>query len=149
MAQIQGYLCEVCGRQKQPSDSNWYLAAERRWHSALDIFLWDDKLAAEPDMMHLCCVEHVECLVCDWMQPGSDLYRRAVTLGAEATLDPPDFRRTALKITELSVDRNLLSTEAGGGNNVMAIMDAIEVVLQTCETGSYSVGSPDLQRCDA
>ena len=149
MAQIQSYLCEVCGQHKQPSDPNWYLAAENQWKNALDIFIWDDKLAVEPDMMHVCSAEHLECLICDWMLPGSDLNRRAAIISSEPFSEANQFRRAALRLSELSVDRSLLSTEGADPNNVMAVIDAIENVLQTCENGSYPVFSQELQHCDA
>ncbi|MBZ5567373.1 MAG: hypothetical protein LAN64_05920 [Acidobacteriia bacterium] len=119
MSQVHGYKCEICGIEDS-DHSNWLLVSDQPRAHNIDIIEWDDKLAAQPGICHLCCTDHLQVLVGAWMMPDLGIPP------AEAT----DDRRA--KLNTFNMDRACLSSGLETDReSMLAMLDAVEVVLQT------------------
>ena len=127
MSQVRTYLCEICGVRKRPDSKGWFLVLENQWRDNLEILAWDPVLAAQPNMMHLCCSEHVQELVCEWMRPTPGQPALEGRLPDLVAGETDAFRRAALQLGQLSVDRAMLGEDH---EHLMAVLDALEVALQ-------------------
>jgi hypothetical protein len=120
MSQVQNYRCEVCGIQER-DHSNWLLVSDQPRAHNLDILKWDEKLAAQPGICHLCCANHLQALVGAWMMPD---------LGIPTAKAPADDRSDPLN--SFNFDRACLSSALETDReSLLAMLDAVEVVLQT------------------
>lgn len=142
MSLLRTYTCEVCGAPKNPGDEGWYLAFENEWGDNLEILAWDDELAAQNGMMHLCGGGHLQRWVSHWMQPTRTEYPQATHLPSpdlSREIDP--VRRTALQVGQIKVDRSALGAPAGDDpETLLTLLDALEDVLH--EHGSELVPDP-------
>ena len=120
MSQVHDYKCEVCGIQ-DPDHSNWLLVSDQPRARDIDILKWDDKLAAQPGICHLCCTDHMQVLVGACMMPD---------LGIPPAEVPADDR--CAKLDTFNLDRACLSSGLETDRkSLLAMLDAVEVVLQT------------------
>lgn len=119
MSQVQIYKCEVCGMQER-DHSNWLLVSEQPRDHNIDIFQWDDKLAAQPGICHLCCAAHVQALVGAWVMP--DL---GIPPQPELTEDAAEL------LSRFNLDRACLSSGLESDReSMLAMLDVVEIVLQ-------------------
>lgn len=49
----------------------WFLLAANRWQDKLRILEWNDLLASQAGIRHVCSADHVQELVVHWMTTGS------------------------------------------------------------------------------
>jgi hypothetical protein len=124
MSQVHRYECEVCGLQER-DHTNWLLVSDEPRAQNIDILQWDDKLAAQPGICHLCCADHLQVLVSTWMMP--DLGIPAGVAAREAAAeDRPSLLR------EFSLERACLSSSLETDrDSLLAMLDAVEVVLKS------------------
>ncbi len=115
MSQVRQYMCEVCGAE-EADHSRWLLVSDRPHETHVDIHPWNDKLAAQPGICHLCCSNHVEVLVASWIM--------------RAPLpEPAEFREPRA----MSRTLNALTTGAGFDSDregLLDMLEAVEVALQ-------------------
>ena len=131
MSHIQGYKCEVCGIQER-DHSNWLLMSEQPRAHNIDILQWDDKLAAQPGICHLCCTDHMHVLVGTWMMPDLGIPeqpREAVAEDRSSLLKRFKLDRARLN-SGLETDRQSLLT----------MLDAVEDVLEGSEMDEEEPG---------
>ena len=121
MSQVHSYRCEICGIQ-DPDHSNWLLVSDQPRAHNIDIIKWDDKLAAQPGICHLCCTDHLHVLVGAWMMPD---------LGIPPAAEAPADDQCA-KLSSFNMDHACLSSGLEtDSESLLAMLDAVEVVLQT------------------
>jgi hypothetical protein len=136
MSQVHRYECEVCGIQ-QRDHSNWLLVSDEPRARNLDILNWDDKLAAQPGICHVCCADHLQVLVGRWMMPDLGVPQDAA---AEATAE------TSPLLREFSLERACLSSSLETDReSLLAMLDAVEIVLK----GSGATEEEDTSAFDA
>jgi hypothetical protein len=127
MSQVHRYECEVCGIQER-DHSKWLLVSDQPHVQNIDIHPWDDKLAAQPGICHLCCFDHLQVLVSSWMMPAVGIPEGAAKEAAAET------RPSSLR--EFSLERACLSSSLETDReSLLAMLDAVEVVLQGAATG--------------
>ena len=143
MSQVRTYLCEICGIRKRPDSKGWFLVLENQWRDNLEILAWDPVLAAQPSMMHLCSSEHVQELVCEWMRPTPEQASSESRLPDFVAGDIDAFRRAALQLGQLSVDRALLGEDH---EHLMAVLDALEMALQAQASSLKEEDDPENTR---
>ncbi len=115
MSRVQGYKCEVCGVQER-DHSKWLLVSDLPRAHNLDIIQWDEKLAAQPGICHLCCSDHLQVLVGQWMMPDLGIPSQH----EESSIDDPSLLHRLLDRTyDLPTDRD----------GMLAMLDAVEVAL--------------------
>jgi hypothetical protein len=121
MSQVHQYECEVCGTHER-DHSKWLLVSnEPRAHN-IDILNWNDKLAAQPGICHLCCTDHLQVLVSAWMMPDLGIPEGIASKQAE---NRPSLLR------EFSLERACLSSSLETDReSLLAMLDAVEVALQ-------------------
>jgi hypothetical protein len=120
MSQVPVYSCEVCGVQ-QLDHSNWLLVTDQPRAHNLDILKWDDKLAAQPGVCHLCCTSHLHALVGAWIMPDIGIPPQA-----DSVPEGP-----ASLLSTFSLDHAGLSSSLNSDReSLMAMLDVVEVVLQ-------------------
>lgn len=121
MSQVQSYKCEVCGMQ-DVDHSNWLLVSDEPRAHNIDILQWNDKLAAQPGICHLCCTDHLHVLVGAWMMPDLGIQPQA----EEAATDD-----SSEMMSKFNLDRALLSSGLETDReSLLAMLDAVEVVMQ-------------------
>jgi hypothetical protein len=121
MSQVQVYRCEVCGIQ-EGDHSNWLLVSDQPRVHNIDILKWDDKLAAQPGICHICCTDHLHVLVGAWMMPD---------LGIPPQPEGPEADDPSGMMGNFDLDRALLSSGLETDReSLLAMLDAVEVVLQ-------------------
>ncbi|MGZ4838344.1 MAG: hypothetical protein ACXVZR_07310 [Terriglobales bacterium] len=121
MSQVHRYECEVCGSQER-DHTNWLLVSDEPRARNIDILNWDDKLAAQPGICHVCCTDHLQVLVGRWMMP--DL---GIRQNAEAQADA----ETSASLREFSLERACLSSSMETDReSLLAMLDAVEIVLK-------------------
>lgn len=124
MSRVQDYKCEVCGMQER-DHSQWLLVSDQPRAHHIDILKWNDKLAQQPGICHVCCDRHLQVLVGAWMMP--DL----------AIPEPPKERdevgdEGSAILGELNLDRACLSSGLDTDrDSMMAVLEAVEIVLKT------------------
>jgi len=122
MSRIQTYKCEVCGMQEQ-DHSKWLLVSDQPRAHDIDILSWDDKLAEQPGICHVCCTDHLHVLVGSWMMPD---------LGIPEQDAQPDAADRVEMMKEFNFDRACLSSALETDrDSLLAMLDAVEVVLKT------------------
>ena len=67
------YSCVICG-EETPGNEDWFLITSNRWQDKLRILHWNDHLASQASVQHLCCAGHVQEMVVHWMTTGSMEY---------------------------------------------------------------------------
>jgi hypothetical protein len=128
MSQVQNYQCDVCGTQAG-DHSRWLLVSDQPRAHNIDILSWDDKLAAQPGICHLCCADHVQVLVSTWMMP--DL---GIPTGAEAA--EPSSEDPMPLLRQFEIERACLSSGLETDReSLLAMLDAVEVVLSGTGAG--------------
>jgi hypothetical protein len=120
MSQVHRYECEVCGVQER-DHTNWLLVSDQPRAENIDILNWDDKLAAQPGICHVCCADHLQVLVSRWMMPDLGIPEGA---GDAAAARPSLLRNFSLERACLG---SSLETDR---ESLLAMLDAVEVVLQ-------------------
>jgi hypothetical protein len=137
MSQVHRYECEVCGVQGR-DHTNWLLVSDDSRAQNIDILQWDDKLAAQPGICHLCCADHLQVLVSTWMMPDLGI-PEGVAREAAA-----EHRGSLLR--EFSLERACLgSSLETDRESLLAMLDAVEVVLK----GSATTEEEDTSAFDA
>ena len=123
MSRVQSYKCEVCGMQER-DHSRWLLVSEQPRAHNLDIIKWNEKLAEQPGICHLCCAEHLQVLVGSWMMPD---------LGIPEQLSDQNAAEDNLSmLAELNLDRACLSSGMDTDReSLLSMLEAVEVVLKT------------------
>ena len=120
MSQVHRYECEVCGIQER-DHSHWLLVSDEPRAHNIDILNWDDKLAAQPGICHLCCPDHLQVLVGRWMMPDLGIPKSAAE-------EPAD---TSPTLREFSLERAVLSSSLETDReSLLAMLDAVELVLK-------------------
>ena len=122
MSQVQNYQCDVCGAQAG-DHRNWLLVSDQPRAQNIDILSWDDKLAAQPGICHLCCADHVQVLVSTWMMPD---------LGIPTPGEPPDpsAEDPSSLLRQFDFERALSGGLDADRESLLAMLDAVEVVLR-------------------
>jgi hypothetical protein len=137
MSQVHRYECEVCGMQER-DHTNWLLVSDQPHAQNIDILQWDDKLAAQPGICHLCCADHLQVLVSTWMMPALGI-PDGVAKEAAAEMRPSLLR-------EFSLERACLSSSLETDReSLLAMLDAVEIVLK----GSAMTEEEDTSAFDA
>jgi hypothetical protein len=77
MNRDQFLRCEVCGIQER-DHSNWLLVSDQPHARNIDILRWDDTLAAQAGICHLCCTDHMQVLVSTWMMSDLGILQQPV-----------------------------------------------------------------------
>ncbi len=122
MSRVQSYKCEVCGMQEQ-DHSKWLLVSDQPRAHDIEIVSWDDKLAEQPGICHVCCTEHLHMLVGSWMMPDLGIPEQVSQLDAGESLDT---------MKEFNFDRACLSSALDTDReSLLAMLDAVEVVLKS------------------
>ena len=135
MSQVQGYRCEVCGVQER-DHSQWLLVSDQPRAHNIDILNWDEKLAAQPGICHLCCTEHLQVLVSSWMMPD---------LGISSAAQEAAEERSSL-LREFSLERACMNSSLDNDReSLLAMLDAVELALK----GAGASDEEDRQVFDA
>jgi hypothetical protein len=123
MSQVHSYKCEVCGAQER-DHSRWLLVSEQPRAHNLDILKWNEKLAEQPGICHLCCAEHLQVLVGSWMMPD---------LGIPEQISDENAAEDNLSmLAEFNFDRACLSSGLDTDReSLLSMLEAVEVVLKT------------------
>jgi hypothetical protein len=125
MSRVQNYKCEVCGIEER-DHSQWLLVSDQPRAHHIDILKWNDKLAEQPGICHLCCIRHLHVLVGAWMMPDLDIPEPAER---GATGD-----EGSSILGELNLDRACLSSGLDTDReSLLAMLEAAEVVLKTSQ----------------
>ena len=121
MSRVQSFKCEVCGIEER-DHSKWLLVSDQPRAHNIDILDWNEKLAEQPGICHLCCTEHVQVLVSTWMMPDLGIPEHAAESAEKisAVLDNFNLDRACLS-SGMETDRASL----------LAMLDAVEVVLSS------------------
>jgi hypothetical protein len=128
MSQVREYQCEVCGTQAR-DHSNWLLVSEQPQAHNIDILNWDEKLAAQPGICHLCCADHVQVLVGTWMMPQ-------LTTREQSEVETSGPEQPSSLLRELNLERACLSSGLETDReSLLAMLDAVEVVLKGATSG--------------
>ena len=126
MSRALNYKCEVCGIQER-DHSHWLLVSEQPRAHHIDILKWNDKLAEQPGICHLCCPQHLQVLVGAWMMPDLGIPE---STGRRDTI--VDERSSMLG--ELNLDRACLSSGFNTDReSMLAVLEAVEVVLRSSQ----------------
>jgi hypothetical protein len=122
--------CAVCGIETN-QHASWFLVVENRWLDRLRILSWHPVLAAQEDMLGVCCRQHLKTLISHWLieadlelQAASD---HAIPITSEnqtqAELGSP---AVSWLVGELAVHRDAFSRAWTGSPEAMAcIMNAL------------------------
>ena len=118
MSRGRNYKCEVCGLQER-DHSQWLLVSDQPREHHIDILKWNDKLAEQPGICHLCCAQHLRVLVSAWVMPD---------LGIPEPLGIRDAARDegSSILGELSLSSGFNTDR----ESMLAVLDAVEVVLK-------------------
>ena len=124
MSRVQKYKCEVCGIEER-DHSQWLLLSDQPRAHHIDILNWNDKLAEQPGICHVCCSRHVHVLVGAWMMPDLDIPELAGDPNAagddgSSILGELNLNRACLR-SGLDTDRD----------SMLAVLEAVEIVLKS------------------
>ena len=123
MSRVHTYKCEVCGMQER-DHSRWLLVSEQPRAHNIDILKWNEKLAEQPGICHLCCPEHLQVLVGAWMMPDLGI--------PEQMADQAAADDNLSLLGELNIDRACLSSGLNTDReSLLAMLEAVEVVLKS------------------
>ena len=140
--------CAICGREATRYEQ-WFLVVANRWRDTLKVLDWDDHLAAQAGVQHLCCSTHVQELVVHWMITGSVAFpfARVSTPLAAAELaaflpslpdDADDVDTTGLQaLGELSVHRESMQRILRDSPHSLASI--LEALVSALERGPGAV----------
>ncbi len=131
MSRAQNYKCEVCGIQER-DHSKWLLVSDEPRAHNIDILNWNDKLAAQPGICHICCSDHLQVLVSKWMMPDLGIALEPEEDGIE---DASLLHKLLDRTYNLETDREAM----------MAMLAAVELALN----GSEMEKEEPAQRFDA
>ncbi len=124
MSRSQDYRCEVCGMQER-DHSRWLLVSDQPRAHQIDILNWDDKLAAQPGICHLCCTDHLQVLVGSWMMPD---------LGIPSAPPSPTDNRSPL-LSNFRLDSAYLATgDQTERESLLTMLEAVEVALRGADS---------------
>jgi hypothetical protein len=124
MSRVQGFKCEVCGIEER-DHSKWLLVSDQPRAHDIDILKWNEKLAEQPGICHLCCTEHMQILVSTWMMPD---------LGIPEHVEAHDSQENASMLSEFNLDRACLSSGLETDReSLLAMLDAVEMVLTSAK----------------
>ncbi|HEX9119917.1 MAG TPA: hypothetical protein VF840_05210 [Terriglobales bacterium] len=126
MSRVQNYKCEVCGMQER-DHSQWLLVSDQPRAHHIDILKWNDKLAEQPGICHVCCTRHLHVLVGAWMMP--DLGIPEPPAEPDATGD-----EGSSILGELNLDRTCLSSGLNTDReSLLTMLEAAEIVLKSSQ----------------
>src|SRR5437868_871109 len=121
MSRVQSYKCEVCGMQER-DHSRWLLVSEQPRAHNIDILKWNEKLAEQPGICHLCCAEHLQVLVGAWMMPDLGI--------PEQSSDQTAADDSLSLLADFNLDRATLSSGLNTDRaSLLSMLEAVEVVL--------------------
>lgn len=134
------WACAICGDEKAALD-HWFLVAESRWQDRLKILHWDDQLAVQAGILHVCSPAHVQEIVVHWMATGGLDYpfarvparpRRRALRREILESDHPEVNTEGVRqIGEISVDReNIGRVLSENPYSLSVILDALLGALQ-------------------
>jgi hypothetical protein len=124
MSRVQNYKCEVCGIEER-DHSRWLLVSDQPRAHHIDILKWNDKLAEQPGICHLCCTRHLQVLVGAWMMPDLDIPEPPAK--RDATGDD-----ASSVLGELNLDRACLSRGLDTDrDSMLAVLEAVEIALKS------------------
>jgi hypothetical protein len=125
MSRVQNYKCEVCGIEER-DHSRWLLVSDQPRAHHIDILKWNDKLAEQPGICHLCCTQHLQVLVGAWMMPD---FESEPAGERDATGD-----EGSSMLREVNLDRACLSRGLDTDReSMLAVLEAVEVVLKNSQ----------------
>ena len=126
MSRVQNYKCEVCGMQER-DHSQWLLVSDQPRAHHIDILKWNDKLAEQPGICHVCCTRHMQVLVGAWMMPDLGI--------PEPSVEPDGTGDEGSSILgEMNLERACLSSGLETDrDSMMAVMEAVEIVLKNSQ----------------
>jgi hypothetical protein len=108
---------------QEQDHSKWLLVSDQPRAHDIDISNWDDKLAGQPGICHLCCTDHLHVLVGSWMLPD---------LGIQEQDSQPDADDNTAMMKEFNFDRACLSSGLETDReSLLAMLEAVEVVLKS------------------
>jgi hypothetical protein len=108
---------------QEQDHSKWLLVSDLPRAHHIDILSWDDRLAEQPGICHVCCTEHLHVLVGSWMMPD---------LGIPEQSSQPDADDHIEMMKEFNFDRACLSSGLETDReSLLAMLDAVEVVLKS------------------
>ena len=141
--------CAICGKET-PRYEQSFLVLANRWQDTLKVLDWDDHLAAQPGVRHVCCSRHVQELVVHWMITGSVAFPFACASSpltdteSSAFLPPPfldevdDIDTNGLRpVGELSVHRE--SMQRILRDSPYSLSSILEALVSALEKNSGSV----------
>jgi hypothetical protein len=107
--------------------SKWLLVSDQPRAHHIDILKWDDKLAEQPGICHLCCTQHLQVLVGAWMMPE---FGNPVPPGEQELIGDEGLSI----LGELNLDRACLSSGLDTDrDSMLAVLDAVEIVLKSSQ----------------
>ena len=62
--------CTICGNFKEEEDQTWFLMTESCWEDKLNVWKWNQAMAAREAVHSLCSPRHVRELIIHWMTTG-------------------------------------------------------------------------------
>jgi hypothetical protein len=123
MSRVQNYKCEVCGMQER-DHSQWLLVSDQPRAHHIDILKWNDKLAEQPGICHVCCARHLQVLVGAWMVP--DLAKAEPASAGDTIAD-----EVSPVMGDLNFDRICLSSGLDSDReSLLTMLEAAEIVLK-------------------
>lgn len=126
MSRVQNYKCEVCGMQER-DHSQWLLVSDQPRAHHIDILKWNDKLAEQPGICHLCCTQHVQVLVGAWMVPDLSIPR------APGARDAAGDEGSSI-LGELNLDHACMSSGLDSDReSMLAVLEAVEIALKSSQ----------------
>lgn len=163
METTRAYACVICG-EETPGHQPWFLVAANRWQDKLKILHWNEYLASQAGIQHVCSAGHVQQLVVHWMttgsvdypfariatQPGRHPNHRRMPLSNPADADGHDVDTGgAHPIGELSVHRESMQRILRESpHSLTSILDALLGVLQHNQRSlEQELGSEEEELC--
>ena len=108
--------CTICGNFKE-EDQTWFLMTESCWEDKLNVWKWNQAMAAREAVHSLCSPRHVRELIIHWMTTGCLHYPFAQACPSLTSFRPKSrlgrkgHEETSLpyRLGEIAVDRNAVS----------------------------------------
>jgi hypothetical protein len=123
------YCCEICGVPQRGNE--WFLVTKDPQQDTLQILKWNNRLAEQPGVRHLCSAAHVEQLVSHWMMTGSlDYAWSRLAPGEPPQLEPANDVDGSFRLGELMLDRASFAALGERPDMLNSILEAIDGALQ-------------------
>ena len=106
MIGVPRYACQVCGADG-PAKNGWLLLSLDQEQNVLKVLPWDDLLAQQPEVYHVCGAAHAREIVCEHALTGHLPPKRAVeAFNIQETLVSDEYpwllRRDERQLEELA-----------------------------------------------